>query len=608
MNYLLLALIFIILIITAWALMGRGEAGEAGAEVPPEKQFRRRATDQEIEKAFPEEKLQRGRRASDRAAGAPRGEGGGETADGGDGATGEDFKLPYSADEIIPESSRFRIYTRTLLNSEIYAQKGDYDTAISLYQGVNERINDESTNRKIDANIAYLNNYRDFSEKRRKEKEAISKQFQERRGNEIRVSIDGPLTIPEKIQIGVATPIQNIEKDKQIDIDKIVEEITSKLMGSDMFARGSKAGPRPLPEQAIARPLPDEHAERARAKDIPETALKDQENALRGLQDKLKIIEDRVEDAARDSARARDDIRRMKEIEEAAMAASAREADRGPSITAPKYSSPIPVTLDTKPIIDLLNKLPARQVPEATPMKPPPSTWDARPAASQATTPSAKARGAEGTGKEAPSPAARGGGEAERSKEAVDREINTSEGEGPEDYELFSEYLKDGKDDTDGGLSDADIFEKILQEDREKIQDSFEIRGERRDRGEGAYDISDDEYERKRRDDERFYEKFLKHEKRIRKELPILRVTYDFSRLPDEFSLSKDKNILEYSLYKYKPLLEKAEEFIKRRRVRDAINYYRTVMSQNVPPEFKVMIRKNIDDLTEYLEKYLASE
>jgi len=107
---------------------------------------------------------------------------------------------------------------------------------------------------------------------------------------------------------------------------------------------------------------------------------------------------------------------------------------------------------------------------------------------------------------------------------------------------------------------------------------------------------------------ERFYEKFLKHEKRVRKELPILRVTYDFSRLPDELSLSKDKNILEYSLYKYKPLLEKADEFIKKRRVRDAINYYRTVMSQNVPPEFKAMIRKNINDLTEYLEKYLTSE
>jgi len=42
--------------------------------------------------------------------------------------------------------------------------------------------------------------------------------------------------------------------------------------------------------------------------------------------------------------------------------------------------------------------------------------------------------------------------------------------------------------------------------------------------------------------------------------------------------------------------------------VRDAINYYKVVMGQNIPPEFKSMIRKNINDLTEYLEKYLTAD
>jgi len=84
-----------------------------------------------------------------------------------------------------------------------------------------------------------------------------------------------------------------------------------------------------------------------------------------------------------------------------------------------------------------------------------------------------------------------------------------------------------------------------------------------------------------------------------RKELPILKVSYDFSRLPDELSLSKDKNIIEYAFYKYKPMLERANQFIKQRRVRDALNYYKVVMSQNIPPEFKAMIRKNINDLTD---------
>mgnify|MGYP006309006633 FL=1 len=100
----------------------------------------------------------------------------------------------------------------------------------------------------------------------------------------------------------------------------------------------------------------------------------------------------------------------------------------------------------------------------------------------------------------------------------------------------------------------------------------------------------------------------MQHNKRLKKELPILKVTYDFKKLPDDFSLSKEKNILEYSFYKYKPMLEKAEEYIKKRRVRDAINYYKVVMNQNIPPEFKLMLRRNINDLVEYLEKYLTAD
>ncbi|HQL82603.1 MAG TPA: hypothetical protein PK307_10400, partial [Spirochaetota bacterium] len=83
---------------------------------------------------------------------------------------------------------------------------------------------------------------------------------------------------------------------------------------------------------------------------------------------------------------------------------------------------------------------------------------------------------------------------------------------------------------------------------------------------------------------------------------------YDFTRLPDEIGLSREKNIIEYAFYKYKPMLEKANEYIKKRKVRDAINYYKVVMSQNIPPEFKAMIRKNLNDLTEYLEKYLTGD
>jgi len=36
--------------------------------------------------------------------------------------------------------------------------------------------------------------------------------------------------------------------------------------------------------------------------------------------------------------------------------------------------------------------------------------------------------------------------------------------------------------------------------------------------------------------------------------------------------------------------------------------YDKVVMNQNIPPEFKSMIRKNTNDLIEYLEKYLSSD
>ncbi len=584
MNFFLLGLIFLILLITGWALLG-GDERRSGEEVPPERQFRRRAADQEIERAFPEEKGARGRRKSDHQQREKTGSSDEETPE------EEDIRLPYSADEIISDTSRFRIYKRTLLNSEIYARKGDFDTAISLFHGVNERINDEATNRKIEANIEYLKKFREISEKQRKEKENVEKNLRKKQGSEIRVSIDGPLTIPDKIQIGLATPIQNIEKEKQIDVNKIVDEITSKLMSSDFFKRDSETRERErqlkqyINEVASLREGVQKlmKSDKALAGEIPPGAMEGPGGVLEGVQDKLREMEKRLAATTREAENAHREIKKLKEDGVSASSHASShpfEAAKPPSVAEVKYSAPIPVTLDTKPLMELLDRLPAKKAPDAVPLRPP--------------------RG-EPSAKHAPEESA------PHAREGVDREVITREGEELEDFELFSEYLKDNKDAGGDGLTDEDIFEKILKEDTEKIQDSIEIVGDRKDQ-QGYFALSEEEYEKKRRDDEQFYEKFLKHEKRVRKELPILKVSYDFSRLPDEVSLSKDKNILEYSLYKYKPLLEKANEFIKKRRVRDAINYYRTVMSQNIPPEFKAMIRKNINDLNEYLEKYLSAD
>lgn len=88
---------------------------------------------------------------------------------------------------------------------------------------------------------------------------------------------------------------------------------------------------------------------------------------------------------------------------------------------------------------------------------------------------------------------------------------------------------------------------------------------------------------------------------------PFLTLTYDFSKIPDSFKLSRDYHTMEYAYYKYKPMLVKAQEFTRRKMLKNALNYYRVIKSQNIPPEFKRMIHRNIKDITEYLEKFLMS-
>ncbi len=89
---------------------------------------------------------------------------------------------------------------------------------------------------------------------------------------------------------------------------------------------------------------------------------------------------------------------------------------------------------------------------------------------------------------------------------------------------------------------------------------------------------------------------------------PFLTLTYDFSKIPHSYKLSKNYNIMEYSYYKYKPMLMKAQEFARRKMLKNALNYYRVIKSQNIPPELKKMITRNIIDITEFLEKFTMSK
>ncbi|MCS6985620.1 MAG: hypothetical protein NZM25_10910 [Leptospiraceae bacterium] len=88
---------------------------------------------------------------------------------------------------------------------------------------------------------------------------------------------------------------------------------------------------------------------------------------------------------------------------------------------------------------------------------------------------------------------------------------------------------------------------------------------------------------------------------------PFLTLTYDFQKIPHEFTLSKDHQIFEYAYYKYKPMLLKAHKYLKRKQITKALNYYRVIREQQIPPEFRKMIDRNIQDITEYLQKYLMA-
>lgn len=89
---------------------------------------------------------------------------------------------------------------------------------------------------------------------------------------------------------------------------------------------------------------------------------------------------------------------------------------------------------------------------------------------------------------------------------------------------------------------------------------------------------------------------------------PFLTLTYDFGKIPHAFRLSKNYSIMEYSYYKYKPMLMKAQEFARRKMLKNALNYYRVIKSQNIPPELRKMINRNIRDITEFMEKFLMAK
>lgn len=608
MYIVLIVTLVAVLGIVIWALFGKGEGLTDKDDVEsPDRVFRRRATDQEIEKRFPDQPDRRARQDPAERTGPSRmsdSEAGGQEVD-------DDFELPYKADEIISDSSRFRIYKRTLINSEIYARNSDFATAISLYEGVNSRINDENTNRKIEANIEYLKKFQETQDIRRTAKDALSRKGKSKKTSEIKLTFDGPVSLPENLNIGLVPPPRPEDR-QDIDVAKIVDEVTRKIEEKGLPAGGADL-------KRFSEDIDHLRGSLNELKEVRDTLRSEvagdvRHNTDHAIAGELAALRSKIENLACEKERLRQELESMKagrdsgagdaelitqgldrlsetsgqlsqtmrSLEEiarmnAASAASAvADAANLPATTEAKYTA----AEDLAKLEDLLSKVPRIDAPD-------PRRLDARPRKGRDTRFPDEAKG-----------------DLHKRTEALEKIEKRREDE-TEEIELLSDYIEDKPHDT---MSDEEIFEKILQDRAPGDHSAFEIIGDRGRDAELPYDATIDEMQRHQQDEMKFYEKFLKHDKRKRKELPILKVSYDFSRLPDEFSLARDKNILEYSFYKYKGMLEKANDFIKKRKVRDAINYYKVVMGQNIPPEFKSMIRKNINDLTEYLEKYLTAD
>ncbi|MFA5519450.1 MAG: hypothetical protein WDA74_09365 [Spirochaetota bacterium] len=690
MNIILIVVLMIILLIIAWLLFSNKNEKTPPktdeiiepVESEPEKIFRRRSSDRAIEQEFPEEP-EKGIDQERIKRSEPSGV----------------LELPFSANEIIPDNSRFKLYKRTLVNSEIYAIKGDYETAISLFQGVSDRISDFDVKSKIESNIEYLNLFRKRREEdvKKKMESMYSSQLPGQSGQpgELKLKIDGQ--VPQTINIGLS--------EKNFNTDDIIKKISEQISGQLLNVKDEIEKLKTETDQKL---LPDKSEElhnlQNELSNLKEkfTELDNDKNkALNELnrlyqtrEYELKLLNEKEKDLIRSELlnQIKDDMRGFSDLKNTLDKLNNKienlsnlkipESSNEPRIVHAKYESSIPVHFDPEPVLEILESI-SRQgnkikvepepvqkplpeplpEPEPTPepileSKPEP---EQTPAPKPEPEPEIKSESLpepvpepeplpepfelqkapdeyikadeiiedksplplneeikiETAKEEIPKP------KEEKIKEPAKEDIietpyenilhekekeiqkHIDEEEDPNEFELLSDY---GQTKDESTLTDEDIFEKILKGDEKKADSSeFEILGDFQ-KDEPEYSLDDTTMDERIKAEHDFYKKFIKPDRIKKKELPILKVSYDFKKLPDEFSLSREKNILEYSFYRYKPMLVRADEFIKQRRVKDAINYYRVVMDQNIPVEFKKMIRKNIRDLTEYLEKYLGAE
>ena len=645
MSVFLAILFIIIILIPLWALLGGGSSeekkvisSEPKTPVFPDRRAGDRKSD--IEKEIEDElkdKNQRRRRSDD--------EDSVEVQD--------DFTLPHKSGEIIPEGSPLEIYSKAISNIEHYIKRGDFESAISLYEGIQSRIGDEDIRNKIEENIDYLYNYQQISATRKEEKIKQKKKDEE---NQIKLSISGD-EIKENIKISMAPA--------EIDIDKIAERVKSKISSNS-----SENDPEELNRlrneiAGLKNALSDLNEEKKEVKNKKSEELSEKLDEISDLKNTLSEISrlnaEYNASAIAESIKQSMDSKHLDEIE--SLKREIEQLKKQPVTESPKLKDTENITeeisslqkeieklndekshlqkIDDK-VVNLLDKyhqdsanLEKRENEllkvEISNLKNElfnlaESIQSMNAHASGKTESSSKEETA-GIINEANSSQLNGNNLPANQFPNQDSRTNASSGEfdskdkEKDEFETLQDIVNGKKTDEP---TDDEIMASILKsaadenslkhkapekhEEPEEKENEYEIRGPK---GEIQQDIDIDKLlysaQPKTHEDEQFYSAFMERYAPKRKELPILRVTYAFDKLPDRNTLSREQNVLEYSFYKYKPMLEKAGDYIKRRRVKDALNYYKVILDQNIPKEFKTMVQKNVNDLNEYLEKYMNS-
>lgn len=581
-----------------------------------------------------------------------------------------DFHLPYKSEDVVNDDSPFSIYSKTLENAEKYLERGDFDTAQDLYEGLNNRISDKSIRDKINENLEYIDNYRQVAAKKKSESEKIKQAEQEFPSNEIKLSMSGPESLPDRIQIGI-TP-QSARPD--YNLDEIVDKLSSKIEEKQLLTPQNFKQQKELDnyKQALDE-LRSEVSElnqiKSKLESEREKRITEDINELKELKDSLKQglhqqnsdqkYNDQIQElqneilnikSSKDNneidnlkseierlKEKRDDFSKKhqtdanisnKENDELKVQITSLQNDLNDLLSDKSKSETLQKELenllksqaeniqgDSTEVDSLKNEIEnlKNQLQSSISSNENLSSQlksfddqinaDSQPTQADSTTQSMSAK------------------EETSIQNRMERELEDKD----EDFDLLEDYINGPKYNEP---TEEDIMEKILNDaakenqgkdnrslnneiEQDDEKEEYEIKGpNEKNEDLSGFDINKlfNEKNPKQEFEEEFYSKFMdRNSKHKKRELPILNVTYNFEKLPDPSTLSREQNVLESSFYKYKPMIEKANELLKRRKVKDAMNYYEVILGQDIPEQFKKMIRQNMNDLTDYLEKYMMN-